>query len=101
MCVCLCVSVHREISGLEESRDKRSFRGVSLELLATDVLFRFGNWTTGRPSTNLKTAYMQITFSRSVVLGYLLPAEPKHIVHHPDKWNRQATSLLSPQQFRP
>ena len=41
MCVsvCVCVSVHREISGLEGSRDKRSFRGVSLELLATDVLF--------------------------------------------------------------
>ena len=35
-----------------------------------------------------------------MILGYLLLAEPKHIGHHPDKRNRQATSLLSPQQLR-
>ena len=31
---------------------------------------------------------------------YLLLAKPKYIVHHADKLNRRATSLLSPQQFR-
>ena len=97
VCVRACVSVNREISGLEGSRDKRSFKGLSLELLATDVLLIW-NRTTRRPSANMKIA--KITFSRSVVLGYLLLAEPKHIAHHQDKRNHQATSLMSPQQFR-
>ena len=93
--VCLCIVRSPDWRGLETSGLLEEFAWTS----SHGCSFRFWNRTTGRLSANLKFA--KITFSRSVILGYLLLAEPKHIANHPDKRNREATSLLSPQQFRP
>ena len=84
--MCLCTW---EISGLEGSRDKRSFRAVSLGVLGMDVLSDL-KLDHGKAFVGAKDS--KITFSRSMIFGYLLLAEPKHVRCLPDKRIRQATT---------